>query len=157
LGISPAIVANPLATMPPAALHDLIDKMSLKATKAQDLALAATGAGSSREAQMLTAASIKKLDNDLRTVHANTVFAAQDARDSDGWMRWARKEHDIEISQLRTEVQALLEILTPMLNDAQKARVCSAPSLCQRPPRTRKETDRVYMDSWLRRSGNASA
>ena len=103
----------------------MISRLSLNATKAEDLAMA-SAASATNEAQILTAASLKKLDDDIRTVHANAVIASEDARDSDGWMKWVRYEHDKEILQLKARLGALLDIVMQNATESQKARVsCS--------------------------------
>jgi hypothetical protein len=127
VGVSPALASNPLAQMPPTAVQDLIGSMSRLATKAQDLAIAGAAAENPRDVQFLTTASIKRLDDDLRTVHANAVSAAEDAKDTEGWMRWVRNDNEKNIVELKIMTRTLLEILTPMLDDAQKAKVRSLP------------------------------
>ena len=125
IGISPAIVSDPKANKPAAEVQDLISRLSLNATKAEDLAMA-SAASATNETQILTAASFKKLDDDIRTVHANVVIASEDARDSDGWMRWVRYEHDKEILQLKAKIEALIDIVMRNATESQKARVsCS--------------------------------
>lgn len=123
LGISPAIVANPVARMPTAAVEELISKLSLNAKKAQHLALAGVAASNINDAQFLTAVSVKRLDDDLRTVHANTVLAAENINDNEGWMRWVRYTQDKDITEVKIMLDAFAEVLMPHLDDAAKAKV----------------------------------
>lgn len=120
-------------------MQDLISGISQNAEKAQDLVMAASGKENAKEVYLLTAASVKRLDDDLRTVHddlrtvhANTVTAAQDAQDSEGWMRWVRKDHEQDIRELKMTIRTIINVMWPMLDDAQKAEVGTAPVLCAR-------------------------
>ena len=126
IGISPAIVSDPVASKPVAEVQDLINRLSLKATKAQDLAMASAASQDGRETQILTAASLKKLDDDIRTVHANAVLASDDARDNEGWMRWKHMDHRKDILELKIKMDAITEIMMQNANDAQKAKVSTS-------------------------------
>ncbi len=154
--MSPAILTNPAANKPAAEVQALIRTLSLNATKAEDLAMA-SAAGAINKTQILTAASLKKLDDDLRTVHANAVLASQDALDSDGWMKWVRYKHDEEILQLKTRLNALIDIVMENATESQKAKVRAASLLSAKAAVFRRSADLCFMCSLPRLRRNASA
>jgi hypothetical protein len=116
--------------MPSDAVELMISNMSLNAEKAQDLALAAVAAENIRETQFLTAASVVRLDEDLRTVHTKTVQAVDSIHDSDGWMRAVRCKLEKDIGEVKIMLDAVVEVLMSHLDDAAKAKV-RATSFCQ--------------------------
>ncbi|KAK4126447.1 hypothetical protein N657DRAFT_688971 [Parathielavia appendiculata] len=105
LDIATSLVSNPLARMPPAHVLEMIAKMG-KNAKARDLAIASAGSLDARAVLLLTAASVKKLDDDLRTVNVTISFAAENVVNNEGWMRSVYYDHDKKL-----------------LKEAQKARV----------------------------------
>ncbi|KAG7287329.1 hypothetical protein NEMBOFW57_006838 [Staphylotrichum longicolle] len=125
LGLSPAFVSNPVSHMPPAAAQDLISSMSMSVKRAKELAAASAVSNNIQENQFLTAASLWKLDDDIRTVHASTVMATENVQDNEGWMRWYMKDDDKRIKELNIRLWTLTEVLMPFFSDAQKARYMS--------------------------------
>ena len=124
IGCSPAVLANPLATQPPPSVRTAVESASRAATKAQDIVMAGMAPGhSARDSQFLFAAAVKRLDDDVRTVHSNAVLATEDARDSDGWMRWVRFDTGKDIAELKMMVKTLCEVVMPLLDEEGKAKV----------------------------------
>ncbi|KAL2024371.1 hypothetical protein VTK56DRAFT_8853 [Thermocarpiscus australiensis] len=142
LGISSAIVSNPVADMPDATVKDLLTKMSEKAAKAQDLAVASVASSNKNEAQVLAAASIVTLDRDLRSLRCDHHFAEEAAGDLEGYIQTIRHKFEKEIEELRMEQQFYRKPILPRLTDSEKAEYAE---LQEKIKAMKARKDREYM------------